>query len=616
MSEIDTDAASTFNDAQVRAKSFKERVSSAAEQTSSSVTQSFKDAGTDLKTSIETNANTFAGEIKGGIESVRSEIDDVKDKINNPPSFAELKNDAAESLKNNVKSVIKDTITGALQSKFGVQVELEYDSDGYGNLVVNQNSVQVDGNSTIDGILKLLTGLKGGEFSLVKTVTDTATDKIVTAVQSQVGRIGSEASAQAVLDKADAYTKEFKDAVNGANIPDTQVILTLDDSVDPATGEVLTTTVLDLTSSLQNNTYLTGDELKTVITGERDANLTDISDTLVSSDLETKVDEDGLARDLAALTGDSSSDLVNLDPSSSQIQATDQANRYQSLLSSKYSNNSSLGLLEGLAVKEFPESVNLIRSIAPSISDSALDTVLLLAQGDAQDKQQCIRILNPLSIVSYDSLVKTIAQINTSITNATLLTIDTEVLNPPVNLSTVTEEQSRFTFVSSIEELEGVMSKVDRNVERMIVHWTETNSNRNIGARDIEEYQKETSGLSSIGYHLVILRDGSIQRGRELERIGEHTPSYDDTSIGVVFVGGINAPSGTLSPENFISPLSLTRAQFNSFDHICRAFFHRFDGGTIVGHNDLDPLELDPGFDVIDYVQSRFGKTYTIEDVR
>ena len=85
-------------------------------------------------------------------------------------------------------------------------------------------------------------------------------------------------------------------------------------------------------------------------------------------------------------------------------------------------------------------------------------------------------------------------------------------------------------------------------------------------------------------------------------------PSEQDGTIDVVFVGGINAPTGTPNQQNFISARSLTRAQFNTFDHLCRAMYITYPGMTIIGHSEYDTSQIDPGFNVTDYVQARFDR--------
>ena len=73
-------------------------------------------------------------------------------------------------------------------------------------------------------------------------------------------------------------------------------------------------------------------------------------------------------------------------------------------------------------------------------------------------------------------------------------------------------------------------------------------------------------------------------------------------------MGGLNIPSGTPNIEDFVSVQSLTRSQFNTFDHFCRSFYSVWPGGQALGHNDIDQSQIDPGFDVRDYVLANFGK--------
>ena len=77
---------------------------------------------------------------------------------------------------------------------------------------------------------------------------------------------------------------------------------------------------------------------------------------------------------------------------------------------------------------------------------------------------------------------------------------------------------------------------------------------------------------------------------------------------------GINVPSGTPNSENFLSVQSLTRSQLNTFDHFCRSFYAVFPGGQIIGHNDIDEDEIDPGFEVINYVENIFRKQSKFTD--
>lgn len=45
------------------------------------------------------------------------------------------------------------------------------------------------------------------------------------------------------------------------------------------------------------------------------------------------------------------------------------------------------------------------------------------------------------------------------------------------------------------------------------------------------------NGWSGIGYHFYVRKDGSIYRGRPIDKVGAHTTNYNSVSIGVCFEG-------------------------------------------------------------------------------
>lgn len=174
--------------------------------------------------------------------------------------------------------------------------------------------------------------------------------------------------------------------------------------------------------------------------------------------------------------------------------------------------------------------------------------------------------------------------------------------------------ESKFTYINSVEELRAEIIGIKRPISEVVVHWTDTYSDKNIGSEEIETFQK-TQGHSGIQYHYVIRRDGSLQRGESSSNFTEHTGNNRDTyNIGVAFVGGYNCPSGTVNAKNYASARSLTRAQFNTFDEICEGFYLKFPGIQILGHNDIDGEVIDPGFDVRDYVEAKFNKESLYKD--
>ena len=70
-----------------------------------------------------------------------------------------------------------------------------------------------------------------------------------------------------------------------------------------------------------------------------------------------------------------------------------------------------------------------------------------------------------------------------------------------------------------------------RDISEIIVHWSETFTNANLTAADLDSL----TGAGASAYHLIIKRDGSIERGVDMNSVGSHTPinNHDAYSIGV-----------------------------------------------------------------------------------
>lgn len=176
--------------------------------------------------------------------------------------------------------------------------------------------------------------------------------------------------------------------------------------------------------------------------------------------------------------------------------------------------------------------------------------------------------------------------------------------NPfPIDADTINPEGS---FISSVEELESEMASITRDVSEVIVHWSETYTNSNLSAAQLTEL----TGAGDNAYHFIIRRDGSVERGVNLNSKGNHcdTLGHNDYSLGVCFIGGLNVSTGSERLYEISSSRSITISQYNSFYHIMRTFFQQFPGGQALGHMDIDPNQEDPGFDVRDYAFNNFNK--------
>lgn len=176
-------------------------------------------------------------------------------------------------------------------------------------------------------------------------------------------------------------------------------------------------------------------------------------------------------------------------------------------------------------------------------------------------------------------------------------------------------EDDVFTYIASVEELDAEFASIKRDITEVIVHATETYTNKNIGAIEINNIHNAL-GHDGIGYHYVIKRDGRLQRGRPVNRNGEHAivNGHDVYSIGIAMVGGLNVASGDDNPTDYRSAQSFTREQFTTLEKFLRSFYRKYSGGQVFGHNNIDETELDPYFDVVDYVESVFRKSNITTD--
>ena len=166
-----------------------------------------------------------------------------------------------------------------------------------------------------------------------------------------------------------------------------------------------------------------------------------------------------------------------------------------------------------------------------------------------------------------------------------------------------------FTYISSVEELNSEIHAISRPLSEVVIHATETATDKDIGAIEINNIQSRL-GHDGIGYHYVIRRDGRLQRGRPPDRVGDHTSAngHNNHSLGIVLVGGINVATGDTDALGNRSSSSFTREQYTTLERFCQAFYSRYPGGNIFGHNDLDADEIDPYFDVQEYVETVFRK--------
>ena len=128
-----------------------------------------------------------------------------------------------------------------------------------------------------------------------------------------------------------------------------------------------------------------------------------------------------------------------------------------------------------------------------------------------------------------------------------------------------------------------------KNIKYIVVHTSASPQGRGDNAEKIHTWHlaRKWDGL---GYHFVILEDGTIQNGRPEYWQGSHVRKHNHHSLGVCLIGmGGDA----------------TQEQLNSLHQLAGGLSFKY-GAVLVGHSDLDPKNKPdcPGFNVKEWFKS------------
>jgi len=597
----------------------KETLKNNLNQTVASVNDAYegtvKNAATNVQTSFanatETKVGQVAGEINGGIQSVTNLTKDVSGKLN-AGAVEGVVTDQLSAL----EGAVNDFGSQPAKTKSAVKINIAWsDPDSDGNVYPISSSIdtasQID--ETINAMLAKCTGLQVFDGYVQKIAGNIMPKGQLSLLEQAKGNLGKFPGADALNEltaKANDLAASASTAINNA------VDLSAKNPFPGASADDIGGNLAGALGDF-NNAKEKLENQGAALTSAVEGSVTKVAEGLTQN---IDINQDKLKNDFAAQTGKVGESVFadakkGLDDNLNQLSKGRDA--YDKTVGTIISDSKS-GLLQGFTEKQTGQGANIMRNLAPNLTSLDRDEVITLAQGDQADRDKAVDIISKSSGKTPDEVRAGLEDLNTTIAGSVVIENEESAFADPFDLSSTLnfeDKGAKFSYVSSVEELQADINSISRQVTEVIVHWTDTYTNKNIGAEEINAIHIDL-GLSGIGYHYVIRRDGSLQRGRPVNKQGEHTSAngHDEYSIGLVFVGGINAPSGTAFPGSYRGVSSLTLAQMNTFNAFCAAFYARYPGGQILGHNDVDVLEEDPGFDVRDYVDDLFNKKSLFED--
>lgn len=116
---------------------------------------------------------------------------------------------------------------------------------------------------------------------------------------------------------------------------------------------------------------------------------------------------------------------------------------------------------------------------------------------------------------------------------------------------------------------------------------------RDVPAAEIHQWHLN-NGWAGIGYHYVIRKDGTIERGRPRWALGSHCYGFNNESIGINVVGNLQESQPTNAQIE-----SLT----NLVAELCEIYDFEPNEDTVVGHRDKNSTSC-PG----DLMYNRLGE--------
>lgn len=164
------------------------------------------------------------------------------------------------------------------------------------------------------------------------------------------------------------------------------------------------------------------------------------------------------------------------------------------------------------------------------------------------------------------------------------------------------------------------------SVDWLVVHTSASRPDMDIGVKEIRKLHMQ-NGWSDVGYHYIIRRDGTVEKGRTDTTPGAHARGYNLYSLGICLVGGVEIGEGpTPTAEEWYENYSTIRpkpennytpAQFVSLRKILDDLLVAHPDADILGHRDLPGVnKACPCFDVREWIATYEEKSTDEHDTR
>lgn len=159
----------------------------------------------------------------------------------------------------------------------------------------------------------------------------------------------------------------------------------------------------------------------------------------------------------------------------------------------------------------------------------------------------------------------------------------------------------------------------NRYIDEIIIHCSATREGVNYSvdkidavhkARKFSTYTDEKGKTRYIGYHYIILLDGTIVKCRPETKIGCHASGHNTRSIGICYIGGLDARDtdgrmikDTRTPQQKASLIKVIKDIKKRYGTIKRVIGHRDTSPDLNGNGIIEPYEFIKGCPCFDAIK-------------
>ena len=150
-----------------------------------------------------------------------------------------------------------------------------------------------------------------------------------------------------------------------------------------------------------------------------------------------------------------------------------------------------------------------------------------------------------------------------------------------------------------------------REIKSVILHCTATTLDKVLTVKEVRRWHTNPPpkgrGWVDIGYHFLIHQDGTIERGRHIDKVGAHTWGNNYGSVGVAYCGGVKKKTKKSldkdkpkSKTTYEPKDTMTKEQEKAFRDLFVMLEVFFGELKLSGHNDHTNAKACPSFNMRD----------------